>query len=164
MNYTILRSSRDEVFRFIWENAERLDIDRGWHTVVTSVRPSVRVGPDGLIVNEVVAEYTQTVDLTVADLPNLPAGLAFDAPAGLAPETKLQFWGGGVLVFDQFGRAKYHGSKPLADADRQRRRLEYLVAHELADSQGRFGFTLSLPRGQRFAALHVADDRAGERW
>jgi hypothetical protein len=163
-NYTSLRSSPDEIFRFLWDNARVLGIDRRWHTVVRSVRPSVRVGPDGLIVSEVVAEYMQTVELTVADLPHLPKGMAFKPPAELAPETKLQLWGGGVLVFDQFGRAKYHQSKPIGDGRRQKRRLAYLVAHELGDDGGRFGFTLSTPRGQRFAALHVPDERAGERW
>jgi hypothetical protein len=163
-NYTSLRSSPDEVFRFLWDNAESLGIDRRWHTVVTSVRPSVRVGPDGLIVAEVVAEYTQTVNLTGADLPHLPGDFAFAPPPGIQLDTKLQLWGGGVLVFDQFGRAKYHVGKPIGDGDRQRRRLEYLVAHEQADDLGRFGFTLPGPRGQRFAALHISDDRATERW
>jgi hypothetical protein len=163
-NYASLRSSPDEVFRFLWDNAHWLGVDRTWHTVVTSVRPSVRVGPDGLVVAEVVAEYTQTVNLTGADLPGLPGAFAFEAPAGIDADTKLQLWGGGVLVFDQFGRAKYHVRKPIGDGERQRRRLEYLVAHELSDDQDRFGFTLPHARGQRFAALHVSDDRAGERW
>jgi hypothetical protein len=163
-NYASLRSSPDEVFRFLWDNAHRLGIDRRWHTVVTSVRPSVRVGPDGLVVAEVVAEYTQTVNVTGADLPRLPGRFAFKRPAGIAPDTKLQLWGGGVLVFDQFGRAKYHVRKPIGDGERQRRRLEYLVAHGLVDDKGRFGFTLPEARGQRFAALHVPDDRAVERW
>jgi hypothetical protein len=164
LNYTSLRASPDEVFRFIWDNADDLVIDRRWNTRVTSVRPSVRVGPDGLIVNEVVAEYTQTVNLTVADLSNLPDSLRFDPPAGMRPDTKLQFWGGGVLVFDQFGRAKYHTSKPLGNANRQQRRLQHLYDQRMTDEQERYGYELAGSRGQRFAALHVSDDHARERW
>lgn len=161
MNFAILRSDRDEVFRFLWENADVFELDRecGWLRV-ESVRPSVRVGPDGLVVPEVVASYVQTLELTAGEL----AARGATVPGGLPPETKLQLRGGGVVVFDQFGRAKLHQHKRLDDWDRQTRRLAYLVAYGLVDSRGRFGFTLSQPRGQRFAALHVAAGDEAERW
>ena len=160
MNYAILRSDRDEVFRFVWENAEVFRIDRTWHTQVESVRPSVRIGPDGLSVAEVVATYVQSLDLTGGELNAHGVPL----PRGVERDTVVQVWGGGVLIFDQFGRAKYHQSKRLDDWDRQTRRLQYLGDRGMRDRDGRFGFTISTPRGQRFAALHVAEDRAGEDW
>ena len=160
MNFEALRASPDEVNRFIWENAELLSIERGFRLRVESVSPSTRIGPDGLIVGEVVAPYHQSLELTAAELE--AKGVAL--PNGLANDTKLEIWGGGVLIFDQFGRAKLHQAKPLTDWERQRRRIEYLVSQELIDSKGRYGFTLSTPRGQRFAALHVSDRRAGEDW
>jgi len=160
MNYAVLRSDRDEVLRFIWENADAFAINRNWYTQVQFVRPSVRVGPDGLIVSEVVADYVQSLQLTARELTRRGVAL----PDGVARDTQVELWGGGVLVFDQFGRAKYHQTKPLDDWDRQQRRLEYLAGHGLRDATGRLGFTLSTPRGQRFAALHVSDERAGEAW
>ena len=50
MNYALLRSDPDEVFRFIWDNAQVFGIDRGYRLRVDSVRPSMRVGPNGLVV------------------------------------------------------------------------------------------------------------------
>jgi hypothetical protein len=160
MNFAALRSDEDEVFRFIWENAEVFGISRDYRLRVESVQPSVRVGPDGLMVGEVVASYIQSLELSAAEL----RACGVELPRGLRPEAQLQIWGGGVLVFDQFGRAKYHQTKPLPDWSRQQRRLEYLVGQGLADAHGRYGFTLSTPRGQRFAQLHVSNERAGEDW
>ncbi|HEX2088249.1 MAG TPA: hypothetical protein VHF89_21355, partial [Solirubrobacteraceae bacterium] len=160
MNYAVLRSDRDEALRFIWENAEVFDIDRAWHTNVQHVRPAIRVGPDGLIVSEVLAGYVQNVELTAAELRER----GVESAGAIAPDTRVEVWGGGVIVFDQFGRAKLHQTKRLDDWQRQESRLHYLVDHGLRDLSGRYGFTLSTPRGQRFAALHVANDRAGEDW
>jgi hypothetical protein len=160
MNYAILRSDRDEVFRFLWDNAEFFGINRSWRTQVESVRSSVRIGPDGLSIAEAVATYVQSLDLTGREL----TARGVPLPRGVEPDTPVQVWGGGVLIFDQFGRAKYHQSKRLEDWDRQARRVQYLADRGLRDRDGRFGFTISTPRGQRFAALHVAEDRAGEDW
>ncbi len=160
MNFAVLRSDCDEVERFLWENAEVFEIDRKWQTKVQFVRPSVRFGPDGLIVSEVVADYVQRLQLKAAEAEAMGVAL----PAGIAAETPLELWGGGVVVFDQFGRAKLHQRKPLEDWARQSRRLAYLASHGLRDSRGRFGFAISTPRGQRFAALHVGNRRAGEDW
>ena len=166
VNYVALRSDHNEVARFLWDNADALGVDRRWHTEIGSVRPSARVGPDGLIVNEVVTEYRQTLDLTAAELvAEAKRGhFRFRLPPRVDPGTKIQLWGGGVVIFDQFGRARFHGSKPLAAWDRQQRRLDYLAGHGLFDTRERLGFTLSAPRGQRFAALHVSDDHAEEDW
>lgn len=160
MNVAALRASPDEVNRFIWENAEVFSISRAFRLRVESVSPSVRTGPDGLIVGEVVASYVQSLELTAAEITEHGVEL----PSGLNAETKLEIWGGGVLIFDQFGRAKLHQTKPLEDWSRQERRLAYLVSQGLADRDGRYGFTISAPRGQRFAALHVANRRAEEDW
>lgn len=160
MNFAALRADEDEVFRFIWENAEIFSIDRDYRLRVESVSPSMRVGPDGLVVGEVVASYVQSLELTAAEL----SARGVKLPRRLAPDTALELWGGGVLVFDQFGRAKLHQTKPLADWPRQARRLAYLVSEGLADRRKRYGFTISAPRGQRFAALHVSNRRAEEDW
>jgi hypothetical protein len=160
MNFAALRSDPDEIFRFVWENADVFGIPREYRLHVESVEPSIRIGPDGLIVAEVVAAYVQSLELTAAEL----EGRGVTLPPGLAADTQLQIWGGGVLVFDQFGRAKFHQTKALDDWGRQERRLAYLVGQQLVDHDERYGFTFSIPKGQRFAALHMSNRRADEGW
>ena len=125
MNYALLRSDPDEVFRFIWDNAQVFGIDRGYRLRVDSVRPSMRVGPNGLVVPEVVADYVRSLELTAAELARRHRG-----PARLKPDTRLQVWGSSVLVFDQFGRAKLHQAKRLDDWHRQSARIDYLAERD----------------------------------
>jgi hypothetical protein len=107
------------------------------------------VGPDGLVVTEVVADYVQTLHTTAA---NLPAGIA--APTGMAPDTVVELWGGGVLVFDQFGRFRLHQRQPILDVDRQTRRLQYLFDHDIRGRDGSFGASDGVGERRRFALLH----------
>jgi hypothetical protein len=76
----------------------------------------------------------------------------------------VQVFGGGTVIFDQFGSAKYHQTKPLQDWQRQSRRLDYLVRSNLHDTRQRFGFSLGTSRGQLFAEFHLANPRAEEAW
>jgi hypothetical protein len=159
VRYALLRADSTEVSRFMWENADLLGITRRWRTHVEGVRPSVRTGPDGLVVGEVVVDYVQSLELTGAEARERMA-----VPEAVLGTDELQMWGGGVLVFDEFGRAKLHQTKSLDDWERQSRRLAYLANNDLRDSKGRFGFTLSTPRGQRFAVLHSTPVDAEEAW
>ena len=161
VNVTALRSDRDEVFRFVWANAGALGIDVDQYLCVGAVRPSVRVGPDGLLVTEVVADYAQSVEASAGEL--AAAGFV-DLPPRLPTATAVQLWGGGVIVFDQFARAKLHQTKPLHDPARQTARLAYLVRSGQSDQHGRYGFSYGLPRGQHFAALHTEQSYPEERW
>ncbi|MEJ7569182.1 MAG: hypothetical protein WKF41_13060 [Gaiellaceae bacterium] len=160
INYVALRSDPNEVFRFIWHNAELLGIDREYYLRIESVRPSVRVGPDGLVVNETVADYVQTLNASVAEARKL----GVDVPADIRNDLQLQFWGGGTLIFDQFGMAKFHQQKPLNDWKRQTQRIAYLIRHGYYDGSGRLGFSFGTPRGLRFAEFHESDTRVGEDW
>lgn len=172
LNFTAMRTDADEVFRFIWENCAWLGVDPGLYTHVESVRPSVRVGPDGMVVSEAVADYVQLLDASAAELVELARGWAAEEgstedivlPPLVAPDTPVQVFGGGVLVFDQFGRAKYHIRKPLTDWRRQMQRLQYLARTGMFDSRQRVGFSTGAPVGQRFAMLHQPAGRAGEDW
>ena len=160
LNFVAMRSDADEVFRFVWQNAERLGIDRRFSLRVEAVRPSIRVGPDGLVVNEVVADYVQTLNVTAAEA----ARLGVTLPADVGAKTEIQLWGGGTLIFDQFGMAKFHQRKPLDDWERQSRRLDYLLRHGFFDTRGRLGFSFGTPLGMRFAEFHQPNMRAGEDW
>jgi hypothetical protein len=75
-------------------------------------------------------------------------------PANLPEKAAVEMWGGGVLVFDQFGRFRLHQRKPVTDTARQQRRLDNLVAKRIHDRDGGFGTTDGTPPDQRFALLH----------
>lgn len=161
-----LRTSPDEVYRFIWDNAEVLGIDVGQYLEVDRIWPSTRIGPDGFVVREIVATYVQRLDGTAAELAALASGMRRDLklPAGLKPETVLTMFGGGALIFDQWGRAKWHQTKPLFDWARQDARLEYLFSNELRGRGGGYGASLNVPEGQQFALLHEPAVDLEERW
>jgi hypothetical protein len=160
LSYTALRSDTDEVFRFIWENLELLQIDPRFYIHVEHVRPSVRVGPDGIVVAETVAEYIQFLEGT-------PAGLAraigLRVPGAVPPATRVRVLGGGTIVFDEFGRAKYHHRKDIRDTRRQQRRLGYLLGNGPFDGKD-LGVSDGMPAGQRFAILHQPDANRKETW
>lgn len=172
LNWTAMRSDRDEVYRFLWENAAALGVETSHYTHVESVRPAVRVGPDGLVVNEVVADYVQRLELVGAEFGEHVARWAevagdemeLELPTDVKAKTKIQLWGGGTLIFDQFGRAKYHVAKPLEHAQRQLRRIEHLARTGAFDRRRRLGFSTGVSAGQRFAELHQSDSRVGENW
>ena len=111
----------DEVFHFLWENRAALGLDESAFTRVTSVRPCTRVGPDGFVLRETVCEYLQILEPFAKEL----AALEVESPEGMSPEQKLKLFGGGTLVFDEYGRLKFHVRNPLSSA-RQSERIKYL--------------------------------------
>jgi hypothetical protein len=165
-SYASLRSDPDETFRFLWDNAGLFGIDRDYYLHVENVRPSVRVGPRGFVVAETLVDYVQELILTRTELDALcgRAGLDRLAPDTIPGTTKIKLYGGGVIVFDEFGAIKHHHAKPLADWGRQVDRLEYLVARGQWDTKGRIGFSTGDSPGQRFAALHSSGGRWEEEW
>jgi hypothetical protein len=162
INASELRQRSDEVFRFLWLNAEPAGLDRAYYATVDDLVPSIRVGPDGLVLQEVVGTYRQMLNGTAAELAALSKGKL--KVAGLEPGTPIQLHGGGTLIFDQFGRAKHHVQKPLFDWDRQSRRLAYLVRNGMVDRSGRLGFSPGIAEGQRFAVLHDPSIDPEETW
>lgn len=122
-NFESMLRDAEEVFRFLWENRGVLGVDSRGYTQVISVRPCIRRGPDGFTLRETVCEYIQIAELFAAEL---GAYLGIARPPDMSSRQRLTVYGGGVLAFDQYGRIKYHVSRPLADAARQARRLDYL--------------------------------------
>jgi hypothetical protein len=114
----------DEVFRFIWENRKELKLQDQAYTKVISVRPCLRIGPDGFALRETVAEYIQMVTLQAQELQY------FDPPIGkpdaMQPDQEVTIYGGGALVFDEYGRLKYQVFNRLDNSLRQTPRLKYL--------------------------------------
>lgn len=148
LNFAAMRTSPEEVYQFVWSNATFLELDVRMTTRVERVLSSTRVGPDGLVVTEILADYTQVLRTTAGALPE---GIA--RPAGLPDEDVVELWGGGVLVFDQFGRFRLHQRQPVLDADRQSRLLAHLVASGLRGKDG-WGTVDPVQDAQGLSRLH----------
>ena len=68
VRFDSLKTDKDEVFRFIWDNRGPLKLQDGAYTQVLSVQPSTRIGVDGFVVRETVAQYYQVARLTPDEL------------------------------------------------------------------------------------------------
>lgn len=114
----------DEVFRFVWENRQPLKLYEQGYTKVISVRPCLRIGPDGFALRETVAEYIQMVTLQAQELQY------FDPPIGkpdaMPANQEVIIYGGAALIFDEYGRLKYQVLNRLNNATRQTPRIKYL--------------------------------------
>jgi hypothetical protein len=109
-----LGSDPQEVQRFVWENPRLLDaarLERRTPLSATRVRTSERVSPDGFIVSEIGASFTQTVRMSRRE-----------AFVRLGLKTRREYVdirGGGLLRFDAGGRLVYAALKPVMDRERQ---------------------------------------------
>lgn len=113
----------DEMFRFIWENRDALGLDEDAYTRVLSVRPCIRINADdGFVLRETVAEYYQILQVRASELMHLGIQTPEDMPDNLT----VSLYGGGTLIFDEFGRVKYHIRNRILNPERQKRRLWYL--------------------------------------
>jgi hypothetical protein len=139
---------KDEMFRFIWENRKALGLEEQAYTRVLSVRPCVRINPDdGFTLRETVAEYHQIIVLQASEMKHL----GIKKPS-LMPETQeVTLYGGGALIFDEFGHVKFHIRNRLLNPERQTRRLEYLWRY----GEFRSG-SQSRNASSRFAQMHRA--------
>jgi hypothetical protein len=141
-HFESLTRDPEEVFRFIWQNRRALGLTEGAYTRVLSVRPCLRIGPDGFFLRETVAEYVQIVELEAREL----ARMKIEVPAGMPPDTLVTLHGGAALVFDEFGRVKFSINNRLDNEVRQTRRLKYLWEYG--------HFNRGAARLRRFSHLH----------
>ena len=121
----------EEVFRFLWENRGVLGVDDRGYTRISSVRQSIRQGPDGFVVRETICEYLQVARIFGAEA---RTALGVERPRGMRSNQSITAYGGGTLVFDEYGRIKYHVAHRLDDGRRQSARLAYLWEKGLLDS------------------------------
>jgi hypothetical protein len=137
--------SRDELFRFLWENRGQLGINERAYTEVLSIDPASRIGPDGIALHETVCQYVQRADLFGAEFKTM---LGAERPIGLRTNDRFTAYGGGVLILDQYGQVKYDIANPIMGGKRQRDRGQYLV------DTGQVGVG-SAPDRMRFAIAHL---------
>ena len=119
--FASMQRDPDEVFRFIWENREALDIERDAYTFVQDVRPSLRVGEDGFTLQETVAEYVQILTLRADELKSV----GIRQPSGMPDYVSVRLYGGGTLIFNEYGQLKLHIGSGVRSR-KQDGRLEYL--------------------------------------
>ncbi|MEK6280396.1 MAG: hypothetical protein AABN95_08600 [Acidobacteriota bacterium] len=141
IHFESLQRDPDEVFRFIWENRKPLALYKNAYTRVLSVRPCLRIGPDGFALRETVAEYMQIIDLKASEVRQRKITVPDDVPAS----EEIRLSGGGALIFDEYGKLKYHVNNPLGNSERQSQRIEYLW---------RYGFFKNRTAFRNFASLH----------
>jgi len=136
----------DEVFRFIWENRQELKLEEHAYTKVTSVRPCLRVAPDGFALRETVAEYIQMVTLQAQELQFFDPPIG--KPEGMSADEEVILYGGGALIFDEYGRLKYQVFNRINNSSLQTPRLKYLW---------KYGYFADKDTGTNaFARLHLS--------
>lgn len=140
-HFDSMQKDPDEVFRFIWVNRHVLGLHENAYTRVISVRPCLRVGPDGFALRETIAEYIQMIDLHCHELDELN----IDKPEGMSDDQSIRLFGGGVMIFDEYCRLKYHVRNKIGNAERQTHRLKYLW---------RYGYFNQLAGEKTFASMH----------
>ena|SRR5215212_467560 len=141
IHFESLQRDPDEVFRFIWDNRKPLKFYENAYSRVLSVRPCLRIGPDGFALRETVAEYMQMIDLQASELKMLKIGKPKDMPK----DQEVRLSGGGALIFDEYGKLKFHIQNGLDDSERQSQRIEYLWG---------YGYYRNPASFRNFASLH----------
>jgi len=153
-HFDSLQRDPDEAFKFIWENQGALGLYPDAYTYVPSVRPCIRVDVDGFILRETLIEYVQILDLKADELPP-----KVEKPGSMPNTEDVRLYGGGVLVFDEFGSLKFHIGSGV-DSDKQTKRIDFRW------QRGTFHQSMKV---RRFANLHRmrnlgAGTNRKERW
>lgn len=146
VHFDSMTRDRDEVFRFVWENRKGLGLFEGAYTRVDTLRPCLRVAPDGFALRETVVECTQQLELQASEL----AKLHIRRPQEMPLDTLVRLQGGVTLIFDERGRLKFAITNQLAGSketeERQSRRVSDLWE---------FGaFSKGASFNRRFSVLH----------
>ncbi len=143
-HFESLKHDADEAFAFVWENQKQLKLHPEAYTWVSSVRPVTRVDVDGFTLRETVAEYVQSLSLRAREL----RAFGLKAPKGMPGDTRVRLNGGGVLVFDEFGRLKFHVGSGVR-SKKQSDRLQTLW------ETGYYSERRQLQPARRFAQMHL---------
>ncbi len=162
VSFESLTRSRNEVFRFIWNNQTPLNILRDTESVYTrvqSVRPCTRISPDGFIVRETVAEYIQYMTIQAGELQQLKPPIT--KPRDMPKDIDITLYGGGTLIFDEYGQLKYHIRRRILSQRSQEARIKYLwkygyLSHE--DFSKNFFLRMHLRRSAIFSNHFVEEE------
>ena len=95
IHFESLQRDPDEVFRFIWDNRGPLKFYENAYSRVLSVRPCLRIGPDGFALRETVAEYMQILELQAGEL-RKDRKLKIKVPKDMPDDQQIRITGGGA--------------------------------------------------------------------
>jgi hypothetical protein len=137
----------EEMFRFVWENRRSLELGEAGYVQVQFVRPSTRIAPDGFVLRENIAEYVQILTLQAEEL----SELGVDIPEGMPGWRNVTLFGGGTLVFDEYGQLKYQIANHLLNSDADKKRQS-----ERVRALWKRGSTQAPDATSRIAELHLA--------
>ena len=164
VRFSSLQTDRTEMFRLLWANQEGLALDPRAYTRVTSVRPSLRIGPeDGFPVHETVAECIQYVEVIASEL----ADYGLVKPDGMDDDCEVVLQGGSTLILDEYGMLKYEIHNRLPDPARKdslaaaQARLDYLWEQGYFNKGSSFAARLSAMHLRRAVGI---DQARGEVW
>jgi hypothetical protein len=142
----------DEVFRFIWENRLELKLAQDAFTQVLSVRPALRIGPDGFALRETVAEFYQVLRLRPSEL---KSRWNVELPDGLNEDDIIPLYGGGTLIFDEYSHLKFYVHNSLESVERQMARVKHLISRGALPERGGATRPAVAPRRSRdFSRIH----------
>ena len=151
VRHEAMRRDPEEMFKFLWQNHQLLQLRPDAFSEVLSVRPCRRIAPDGALLNETVAEMRQILGLSSRELKDTqlaefhPTESAGDGAEERRPADKpLELTGGGTFIFDDFGVLKYHIHNKVDNMILQRERLLNMRTSPMA----------AVPASRRFAELH----------
>jgi hypothetical protein len=160
VHHEAMRRDPDEVFRFLWQNRDALQLRADAFTEVLSVRPCRRFAPDGAWLHETVVEARQKLELSPKEQQKVKGLGALRDADDADDEGFLTLTGGGTFIFDDFGTLKYHIHNAVDNFALQEQRVANILASPLR----------SVPVSRRFAELHRlrASDRhllmPADRW
>ena len=83
------------------------------------------------MLRETVAEYIQILTLQADELEKT---LGIKPPKGIPPLRRIRIFGGGVLIFDEYGQLKYQIANRIENVHRQQERLDYLADWDFSTS------------------------------
>ena len=148
VHFERLQRDATTAFRFVWENRDLLGIFPDAFTRVTSVRPVLRVSKDGTVLRETVAEYVQTLGVFSPELKSL----GIRKPDGMRRSRMIRLYGGGALIFGEYGQLKFHIGTGVT-SKRQTARLQSLWDNGFFDDDGTTATSPRIAQMHRHRAL-----------
>jgi hypothetical protein len=155
-HYEPMQRHPDEVFHFLVENREALQLENEAYIRVTSVRPCTRIGPDGFVLRETVCEYVLQLGVKPGEL----ASFGVTRPNGMPDTVDVTLYAGGILIFDEYGRLKFDIHNRF-DSRRQSEKLKYLWESGFFTTAGRARLQFSSLHRRRASGT---DPKYREEW
>ena len=146
-HFQSMQYDAQEVSRFLWENRKIMKLREDVFTRVLSVRPCLRISPEGFPLHETIVQYVQIADIPAKELKRFQVEHPRRDGKLMNASTRVTLQGGGTLVFDQYGRLKYNIVNAI-DSDKQSGRIAYLW------HRGHFEEDSRPPSNRDFSRLH----------